>query len=318
MTAQLLEGATGGSLWAERYDRHLSDAFALQDEIAEQVAAAIEPEVLKKEGQRAGARSIQNLTAWDLVRRGTWEFHKVTPATAQIARDLFQRSIEADSASAEGYVWRTHGQILAYYSADDRAKILREGLNAARRAVQLDDKNPYSHYALAILLNFAGQFGEAAGAAQRSVALCPSFALGYLALGSVRLFGGQVLDAVRALEHGLRLNPFDPQGFAWHLQLGLANYFLERLPDALEHARRALNLRPHWGPALMLVALCSAELDDHDYAHEALVEMDALADGMGGLIGTLFRHNPSWEERIRARLEAIRAHFANGEASLPE
>ena len=69
---------------------------------------------------------------------------------------------------------------------------------------------------------------------------------------------------------------------------------------------------------LMLVALCSAELGDHDYAHEALVEMDALGDGMGDLLGTLFRHNPSWEERIRAGLEAIRTEFANGEAGLPE
>src|SRR5215212_2636358 len=76
VSAHLIEAETGGSLWAERYDRDLIDLLALQDEVAEAVAGAIEPELLKKEGQR-GAERPQSLTAWDLVRRGVWEFHKI-------------------------------------------------------------------------------------------------------------------------------------------------------------------------------------------------------------------------------------------------
>jgi adenylate cyclase len=68
ISVQLVEGETGTSLWAERYDRDLVDILALQDEIAEAVAGAIEPELLKKEWQRAASKPLQNPTAWDLVR----------------------------------------------------------------------------------------------------------------------------------------------------------------------------------------------------------------------------------------------------------
>jgi hypothetical protein len=81
VSVQLVEGDTGGAIWAERYDRDLCDILVLQEEVAEQIAGAIEPELLKKEGQRAADRPFQNLTAWDMLRRGIWEFHKFTPAS---------------------------------------------------------------------------------------------------------------------------------------------------------------------------------------------------------------------------------------------
>ena len=84
ISVQLIDAETGGTLWAERFERDLLDIFALQDDIAEAVAGAIEPELLKKEGQR-GAEHPQNLTAWDLVRRGVWEFNKFQQAS-HIAR----------------------------------------------------------------------------------------------------------------------------------------------------------------------------------------------------------------------------------------
>ena len=62
---------------------------------------------------------------------------------------------------------------------------------------------------------------------------------------------------------------------------------------------------------MMLIALCCAELGDCRHAREALVEMDAEGDAMAGIMGTLCRHNPSWETQISARLGAIRAKFGN-------
>jgi adenylate cyclase len=70
VSVQLVEDDKGSSIWAERYDRDVSDILALQEEIAEQVAGAIEPELLKKEGQRAAERPVQDLTARDMIRRG--------------------------------------------------------------------------------------------------------------------------------------------------------------------------------------------------------------------------------------------------------
>jgi adenylate cyclase len=63
ITAQLIDARTGKNIWAERYDHDLTDIFAVQDEITHRVAGAIEPELLKVEGQRSTSRSARNMTA---------------------------------------------------------------------------------------------------------------------------------------------------------------------------------------------------------------------------------------------------------------
>ena len=68
-----------------------ADVFAIQDEIAERVAGAIEPELLKTEGAQAAARHTGNMTAWDLVRQGTWHFHQVTRENHLKAENYFAR-----------------------------------------------------------------------------------------------------------------------------------------------------------------------------------------------------------------------------------
>src|SRR5690606_22122392 len=90
IAAQLIDATAGHHVWAERYDRDLTDIFAVQDEITERVAGAIEPEMLKSEAGRMVSRVGTNLNAWDLVRQGTWHFHQITPAGHMRARDLFR------------------------------------------------------------------------------------------------------------------------------------------------------------------------------------------------------------------------------------
>jgi TolB-like protein len=96
ISAQLIDASNGAHLWAERYNLVMADAFAIQDEIAERVVAAIEPELLKSESRLALVRHTGNVTAWDLVRQGMWHFHKVTREGHRTARDLFRRACSAD------------------------------------------------------------------------------------------------------------------------------------------------------------------------------------------------------------------------------
>jgi len=299
-------------------DRH--SAAAPAEKNFWQVAAAIEPELLRREGQRVAARPAQNLTAWDLVRRGTWEFHKFTPEAARNAHELFRRAIAADPNHAEGYLWlaRTMGALLVYHWTDDPETALREGMHAASQAVLLDEKNPYAHYAVTITHTFGGEFDAAIEAARRSIFLSPSFALGHLGLGSAMLFAGQPQEAIRAFELGLRLNPFDPQGFAWHLQLA-ASYFFSQEPKKgllLDHALSALSIRPHWGPALVIAALCSAQLGDIPRAKAALADPNTLEGTKAGVLGRLLHYNPKWHEQVRLTLE--QARVASHEGSLPK
>ncbi|QOZ28531.1 winged helix-turn-helix domain-containing protein [Bradyrhizobium sp. CCBAU 51753] len=105
ISAQLVEATSRKHIWAERYDLELTDVFAVQDEIAERVAGAIEPELLKTEGAQAAARHTGNMTAWDIVRRGTWHFHQVTRENHHKARELFRQAAKLDRELPEGHLW---------------------------------------------------------------------------------------------------------------------------------------------------------------------------------------------------------------------
>jgi adenylate cyclase len=96
VTGQLVEAATRGHLWAERYDRDLTDIFAVQDEIAASVSAAILPTMERSERERAARKPPDSLDAWECYYRGMWHFAKVDVAENEKARTFFQRAIELD------------------------------------------------------------------------------------------------------------------------------------------------------------------------------------------------------------------------------
>src|SRR6266581_4761276 len=230
ISAQLIDATSGSHIWAERYDLELTELFAIQDEIAERVAGAIEPELLKTEGAQAAARHTGNMTAWDLVRRGTWHFHQVTRENHLRARELFREACKLDPDLPEAHIWlaRVSAGVVPYGWAENPVIELQEGIQAALKAVYLDERNPYSHYAFAIVSMFSGQLEQAIRAARKAIEISPSFALGHLGLGMSLLFNGRALEAIAPLEHGLRLSPYDPQNFVWFNMLAMARLFTGR------------------------------------------------------------------------------------------
>ncbi len=302
ITAQLIDANTGAHIWAERYDRDLSDVFAVQDEITECVAGAIEPELLKSEGRAAISRT-ENLNAWDLVRQGMWHFHQVRRENAFRARELFRQAIQLDSKMPEAHLWlgRVTGSLLAYGWSNDRANDLREGSEAALKAVELDERNPYAHYALAVTSVFAGAVERAIRAAETAIALSPSFALGYMVLGFARLNAGRAVEAIDSYEHGLRLTPFDPQNFEWLRCLAVAQYFAGNPEAALQVATRALNVRPTWTPTLETLAICHAALGQFEEAHSFVGQMRQLEKPPDTLAQMKVRR-PDWAAEMASML----------------
>jgi adenylate cyclase len=313
VSAQLTEAETGDSIWAERYDRDIEDVLVLQDQIAEEVAGAIEPELLKKEGQR-GAESPRSLRAWDIVRRGMWEFHKIRPESHRRARELFLKAIEVEPNSADGYIWlaRVEAGLAAYGWGNDPQAGLANGMAAALKAVQLDEKNPYSHYAVAVTHVFGGEFEPAIQAARRALGLSPSFALGHLILGAAYLHSGRPQDAIEPLEHGLRLSPFDPQNFAWLFLLSVACVFAGKPEAGLSAARRALSLRPHWVPALKVTVLCCTVLGDLQQARSAALEARSASAMEGDLARLIPVSNPGWIKQIEQAVEEVLTNERDG------
>lgn len=300
ITAQLIDASTGSHIWAERYDRAVADIFAIQDDIANCVVGAIEPELLRTESRSTVTRRIEDMTAWDLVRRGMWNFHQVTSETHLRARDLFRLARERDPRLPEAHIWlaRVSGGTAIWGWSEDPASTAKEGLAAALAAIHLDEKNPYAHYGLAITSVAANQLEQATRAAEKSIELSPSFALGYLVLGMSKLYAGHAHDAIAPLRHGLRLNPYDPHNFVWFDLLALAHLFSGELDQAVDAATRALKVRPAWHSTLETMAVCYAAADRLDEARHCVQAMRQVPAQPGGPLVPLKTRNPEWRDQI--------------------
>lgn len=300
VSVQLVDATSASQIWAERYELELTEAFALQDAVAERVAGAIEPELLKTESLPTVARHTGNVTAWDLVRQGTWNFHHVGQRTHLRARELFRQACRLDPELAEAHVWlgRVSAGIVAYGWSENALQDVREGLNAALTAVRLDEKNPYSHYALAICSPYADAPEQTVLAAEQAIEISPCFALGHLVLGMGHLFRGSASDAISPLERGLMLNPYDPQNFVWFNLLALAYLFNGEAAKALSAAIKARKIRPSWRPIHETLVCCYVLLNRLPEARSSLKEMREMENPPGDALQPLRSRSPHWAEAI--------------------
>lgn len=305
ISAELVDARSATTLWADRYDLEFGELFSVQDRITEQVVGAIEPQLLKSESALAIARrrGVRDMTGWDLVHQGTWFFHRITRPTHLRARELFREARNADPQLPEAYAWlgRVSAGIVAYGWSENEAADLREGIEAALKAVQLDEKNPYSHYALAITSVFASEFDQAIRAAEKAVELSPGFALGHLVLGMARLYSGDALRAVGCLERGLQLNPHDPQNFVWHNVLATALLLQRKLDSAIQQATNALKVRPNWRPAMTTTLCCYQAMGQNSGVREC-IERLSQCEASADALGPLWRTNGRWREEMTSLL----------------
>jgi tetratricopeptide (TPR) repeat protein len=235
-SAQLIEAESGKHLWAERFDRDLSDIFVLEEEITQRVVGALEPEMLQVEGSRTVRKSAAaNLDAFDCCMRGLWHFHQFALDNNRQAEAWLRRSIELDPNLAQAHMGLARTLIARIWLnwSSDIEKDLLEADASARRAVALDDRDPYAHYTLFLASMLMRQHEQALAEAQRAIDLSPNFALGYFALGWIRIYIGRSDEAFDPLMRGLRLNPNDPQIGALASWIGLAHYHQKNYEQAI-------------------------------------------------------------------------------------
>ncbi|MBT3533927.1 MAG: hypothetical protein HN478_08610, partial [Rhodospirillaceae bacterium] len=242
ITAQLVDATTGNHVWAERFDRDLSDIFALQDEITETLIAAIEPELAKAEQQRAIEKTPENLDAWSWFHRGLWHHYKGTKDDNALARVQIRKAIELDpefsralAALAHVYYW----DVLFGYTANPN-EVLNEGLSLSRRAITADDKEPFAHFALGRISTLLGDVNTAVAELELSIELSPSFAHAHYGLGNALNFNGQQEQAIQHIDQAIRLNPHDPAIWTFISGRSLAQLLSEQYEGALAWALKGV------------------------------------------------------------------------------
>ncbi len=259
ISAQLIDPATTGHVWAERYDRQLDDVFNLQDEVTEAIVGAMEPELIDAERQRATRKPPESLDAWDLYQRGLYCMYQFTKDGFIEARRNFDRAMQLDSNFSPAYAasaeTRFHDALEGF--TEDPAKILDEALHLAKRAVVLDQKDAIGHFALGRVQSLRREYEESVAELTAALDLNPSFAQAHLGLGFVLTMSGRMQEAVPHLEKAIRLSPRDPRLWSFLNVRAFAHHLMGQYEEALEWASKAAR-QPnagHWTNTHVVAAL---------------------------------------------------------------
>lgn len=239
VTVQLIDAASGSNLWADRFDRELVDVFVLQDEVTQQVAAAIEPAMLHGEAIRIERKSLEDFSALDCFYRGMWKFNQ--SSTDAAALDLFREAVRLDPEMPLGHIGVSrslYARILQRRTQTTEAD-LDGALTSARTAIRLDPREATAHFAAAGAELYLSHHAAALDEARLALSLNPNFAYAHYRLGQVLIFSGQAAEAIAPIERALSLSPCDPQLWLMLETLALGHYQARQYETAAEIARSA-------------------------------------------------------------------------------
>jgi TolB-like protein len=275
ITAELIRAEDGSQLWSDAYEIDLSDIFDIQNAMANQIAAALEPEVGSIEREVAARKDPQNLAAWDCYQRGFWHLWGFTKPGFAEAEALFRRAIaiEPELARAHAALSYVHLQQVFYGKPSERPALLQTALAEGRRAVALDERDCLCHCVMGRAHTLLRHHDEAIAALQHTVELNPSFAQGYFALAFAMIWAGRDEEAIALIEQAAELSPRDPHLWSFYQVRGLAHFSLCELKNAAFFARKSTQ-QPNatYFPQALLVASLGC-LGSKEAAKESLSEL---------------------------------------------
>jgi adenylate cyclase len=242
VTGQLVDAESGAHLWAARYDRELTDIFAVQDDITRSVVSALEPHLYDAEGFRAARKPPESIDAWGLVVRAIGLVSRVGRRQNEEARALLERAIALDPAYARAHAvlaWAQWWSALCYWW-DDTAAGYAAATRHAEDAVALDPYEPWARMTLGLSLSTARQHARAIAELRAALDLNPNFALGQTAYGWALLRAGATDAAIEETGRALRMSPLDSFAGFYVAIHGLALLGARRFDDALPFLRASV------------------------------------------------------------------------------
>jgi adenylate cyclase len=269
ITAQLIDASTSGHLWAERFDRDLTDIFAVQDDVTSQIVSALALNLNAGDRKRIAAEHTDNPEAYDCFLRGRELWWRHARASNLEAEELLRRAIELDLGFAPAYAFLGAAKINAYASgwSASTTEDLEEAEKAALLAVKLDERYPYALWALAGACLWTRRHDEAVSAAEKLVAFNPSFAEGYGMLGFILHYVGRSEEAVACIDRAMALDPFGSD-MMLHFQ-GQALYQLGRYADAAGILKRRVVRNPDTDASRVLLAAAYGQMGMIEEARES-------------------------------------------------
>jgi len=273
ITAQLIDAGSGGHLWAERFDRDLTDIFATQDEVVEKIVGALAVKLTQGEERRLRRRGTSNVEAYETWLRARELLSRSTRDGVAQARAKHLRAIELDPSFAEPHAGLSLAAISDYVSdwAADPAQALDEAERWARRALELDDQEPVSHMALGNVLLWRRNLEGALAEFRRMIELDPNFAQGHSATGLALMYAGRPAEALEAFAIAKRLDPHHAS-IVLHFR-AQTHFSLGQYETAVKQLLERIARTPATDSSRMMLASCYGHLGRADDARAAWAEL---------------------------------------------
>ena len=293
VNAQLIDATTGNHIWAERYDREISEIFGVQDEITEAVVTAIQPAVGEAEQLRALRKPPASLTAWEAYQRGLWHLSKGRAADNGQAREYFKRAAEIDFGFAPAYV----GLALTYIRDGlfHGTRLIPEATQLAepeaRRALAIDPNDSTALAALGSVHAFDGKMDMAMICAERALALNRNCAWTHWVKGAVLRYWGRYAESRAEVAASLRLNPRDPMSATTASLSAMAWYLEGKYAEAVDCSLQCLADYPDYAAPRRFLVAALAQLGRRD---EAAVELKAFIAKAPDVFNVMVRNRPPY------------------------
>jgi TolB-like protein len=272
ITGQLIDTATATHIWVDRFDGALDDIFGLQDEVAANVAGAIEPKLRLAEIERVARRPTTSLDAYDLYLRGQALIYKYTEEAAAEAVALFKRALMFDpgfapAAAMIGVCYTLPHATPSSADIDIAVRLAREAIGQGR-----DDPDTLAWAACTLQL-WAGEHALATSTVERALALNPNSAAVWDVYGWICAWLNRPDNAIAAFRRAMRLSPMDPIAFAFAAGMALAHLAAKQFDEAIDWADRALHDQPRFLTALRIKLAATAYLGHQQSSKELLRQL---------------------------------------------
>jgi TolB-like protein/cytochrome c-type biogenesis protein CcmH/NrfG len=274
ITAQLNDTTTGSHLWADHYDRGLTDIFAVQDEIADAIVATIEPKIYVAESFRARRRPPDSLDAWDLVMRAISHFWRVTRQDNMVAQAMLEKAVAIDHryGQAHGLLATSH-MFGVHMGWADMATVALVAERAARAAVQSDSQDPWAHNALASVYFSTRRLDSSMAEFELALQLNPNFSLAHGYYGLALTYCGRWQEAHEAAQYALRLSPRDPFSAIYYGVAAYAQFVGKNYQDAIGLSREAIRQRGDFTGGYRVLTVAAGMAGQTEVAAAALKEL---------------------------------------------
>jgi TolB-like protein/Flp pilus assembly protein TadD len=262
VNVQLIEAETGGHLWADRFDKPVSDLFDMQDEIVARLANTLNAQLVFAEARRA--EQAPKPDSMDLYFQGMSAYNRgLNPSHLLEARTLFERALALDPGNVDAIVGAAlaNGMFAGAHMSDDRATHLGAAEALAVKALSIAPENALGHLCLGVAQMFTNRATQGIQEFERALAIDRNLVAAHAYIGLAKNLAGRGEEAAAHVEDALRLSPRDTAVYLWRTFNGSVKIFLAKYEEAVGELRHAIEANRNFALAHILLAVALAGLE---------------------------------------------------------